>query len=75
MLAINPQSKGERIGFVSLRLRLASPSGALWFAASLGKTAESSLILPHHPFPVEFPLSFFMPSLLGRWPGASSVGS
>lgn len=75
MLAINPQSKGERIGFVSLRLKLASPSGTLWFAASLGKTAESSLILLHHPFPVELPLPFFVPSLLGRRPGAGSVGS
>lgn len=75
MLAINPQSKGEGIGFVSPRLRLASPSGTLWFAASLGKTAESSLPIPHHPFPVELLLPFSVPSSLGWRPGAGSAGS
>lgn len=67
MLAINPQSKVEGIGFVSLKLRLASPSGTLWFAASLGKTAESSLPIPHHPFPVGLPLPFSETPSLGRW--------
>lgn len=68
MLAINPQSKVERIGFVSLRLRLASPSGTLWFVASLGESAESSLPIPSHPFPAKLLLPSSVSSSLGRWP-------
>lgn len=60
MLVINPQSKVERIGFVSPRLKLASPSGILWFVASLGKTADSSLPISSHPFPVELQLPFLV---------------
>lgn len=60
MLVINPQSKVERIGFVSPRLRLASPSGTRRFVASLRKTADSSLPTSSHPFPVELPLPFLV---------------
>lgn len=66
MLAINPQSKVERIGFVSPRLRLASPSGTLWFVASLGKSAESSLPIPS---PTLFLLSSCCPPQCPRHSG------
>lgn len=65
MLVINPQSKVERIGFVSPRLRIASPSGTPWFVASLRKTADSFLPSSSHPFPVELPLPFLVLCHLG----------
>lgn len=58
---------------MSLRLRLASPSGTLWFVASLGKSAESSLPIPSYPFPIELPLPFSVPSSLRWWPCHLSV--